>query len=337
MALASGRDVVGRLHLRVGAREVEVHLAGAGGQPAPDPDRDIGVEVVVQEVPELVRAVGDLLLDGERLLGRVFREIALRLEEGVGAVQGHELADAALADPKGGQHRLDIPQVLLRHPAVRAVQGQEVPVHLPRLHELQGRDLEAFLVQLGEAGRDARRHRAADVGGVDEVPAVGDDSPVHEDRLDEVEIGHVGGQPLAVVGVVRDHHVTRFQIIDPGKRRAHVAIEEAGHPEVGRVGEEPPRGGRDGRAEVARLLHVGRAGGPLQGDCHLFGDGRELVEEDLHLDGIELHAGPASVRRRVPSRSARACQPGSRNVVVSACSMMAGPCTTVPAPTRSLE
>ena len=200
MPLATRRNVVGRLHLRVRTREIEMHLAAAGGHPTPDANRDVGVEIVVQEVPELVRAVGDVLLDRERLLGRVLREVALCLEERVDAVQRNELPDPALTDTKRGEHGLDIAQVLLRHPAVRPVQGQEVPVHLPRLDELERWNLEAFLEQLGEAGRDARRHRTADVGGMDEVPAVRDDPTILEDRLDEVQIRHVGGQPLAVVG-----------------------------------------------------------------------------------------------------------------------------------------
>ena len=131
MALAPGRDVVGRLDLRIGAGEVEMHFAVPRGHPAADPHRDVGVEVIVQEVPELVRPVGDLLLDRERLLGRILREVALRLEERVDPVQGDDLADPALADPQRGEHRLDVAEVLLGHPAVRAVQGQEVPGSSP--------------------------------------------------------------------------------------------------------------------------------------------------------------------------------------------------------------
>ena len=295
MALAPGRDVVGRFHLRIRTGEVEVHLAVARGHRAAHANGNVGVEVVVQEVPELPGSVGDIPLHGERLVGRVLREVALRLQERLRPVDGDELADPPLADPEGGQHGLDVAKVLLRHPAVRAVQGEEVPVHLPRPDELQGRDLEPLLVELGETRRDAGRHRPADVGGVNEVPAVGNDAPVLEHRLDEVEIRHVGGEPLAVVGVVGDHHVTGLQILDALEGGAHVAVEEPRDAEVGRIGEEPARRSRDGGSEVARLLDVGRARRALQGDRHLLGDGGELVEEDLHRDGIELHAACVSL------------------------------------------
>ena len=122
----------------------------------------------------------------------------------------------------------------------------------------------------------------------------------------------MGREPLAVVGVVRDDDVARLEVVNPRERGADVAVEESGDAEIGGIGEEPSGRRRDGRPEVARLLDVGGAGGALQGDRHLLGDGGELVEEDLHLDGIELHAASASVSFRVPSRSVRACQPGRR-------------------------
>ena len=67
MPLAARGHVVRGLDLRVGACEIEMHVPIPRLQPAPQADRDAGIIVVVEVVPEHVVAVRDQPLHLSRL------------------------------------------------------------------------------------------------------------------------------------------------------------------------------------------------------------------------------------------------------------------------------
>ena len=217
MPLAARGHVVRGLDLRVGACEIEMHVPIPRLQPAPQADRDAGIIVVVEVVPEHVVAVRDQPLHLSRLGARIGNEVALRLHHRIDAVRRHEFEHALFADLKRCEHGLDVAEVHLRRPAVGAVEGQEVLVHHPSLHELHRWDLEPLLEQFREARRDAGRNAAANIGGMDEIPGMRDDPPFMEDRPDQVQIRHVGRQTLAEIGVVGDDDVAGPEIRDRGQ------------------------------------------------------------------------------------------------------------------------
>src|SRR5215468_6896725 len=86
----------------------------------------------------------------------------------------------------------------------------------------------------------------------------------------------------------------------------------------------------DRRRAVPALLDVARIGRANKRDPHLFGDGHEGGAQDLEGDAIH-HAAPIM---RNPCSSTTARWPGSTSVVLSNCSITAGPSTSFPARSR---
>src|SRR5215468_7021790 len=86
----------------------------------------------------------------------------------------------------------------------------------------------------------------------------------------------------------------------------------------------------DRRRAVPALLDVARIGRANEGHPHLFCDGHEGGAQDLEGDAVH-HAAPIM---RNPCSSTTARWPGSTSVVLSNCSITAGPSTSFPARSR---
>jgi hypothetical protein len=264
-----------------------VHLALPRREPHAQPHRDAADIVVIEVVPEIVVAIRDLPLHRQRARRRQGHQALLRGQEGRRAVPRDHLLDAPRADLECRQHRLDVAEIDLGRAAVRLVQRQDVGIDRAALDQAHRRDLQPFLEIVGEARRDAGGHAAADIGGVDEVPGIGDHRAVMEQRPDQVQVRHVGGQSLRDIGVVGQHHVARLRIGHQSHRRGHVAVEKPRHTQRPGIRKEPPPRRRQRAAEIPGLLHVRGPGRPLQRNRHLLRNRRKPMIQNLKENRID--------------------------------------------------
>ena len=218
-----GEDVAhGEVHRGVRRGEHRVHRAAAGRARAREVEHQAAVP-----------GAGDGELDDERLV-----DDAVGIEEGPAAVGTrreasdalahlHRRADAQLGD--GAPHRPvavtvqhlaeplladaqrrvlghDVADALLGDAHVREDHRVELGVELAALEQLDGRETQALLLDRRRRGREAARHRAADIGPVADVrqPAEHLSGPEHRHRE-----AHVHQVRAAEVGVVDGVDVAR--------------------------------------------------------------------------------------------------------------------------------
>ena len=104
------------------------------------------------------------------------------------------------------------------------------------------------------------------------------------------------------------------------------------------LGERRAVDGEKARRGVEPFLHDRRAGALQQRRLHLLGDDIEAVADHLERDRVEAvaaHEGRARSRSSAAPPATRADQPRGRSVVVSSCSMIAGPAIASPAAMRA--
>ena len=155
-------------------------------------------------VGELVAALGPLPdLSTRQPLGIVEQLAHVGLDL-AGTVAGQQLLQAALADLRGGilggqvaPHAIGHAHVDLDHRGQRLVQPAAVV-------ELEGRDAQPFLVDLGGIGSVGAGHPAADVGVVADHHRERPPLAAEEQRHEHEDVRQVHA---AVVGVVHDHGV----------------------------------------------------------------------------------------------------------------------------------
>ncbi len=153
-------------------------------------------------------------------------------------------------------------------------------------------------------------------------------SRVGVDGAHDGEVGKVGPAP---VGVVDARLLARLEPAEVVEHGAHAGRHRPQvHRDVLRLGDHlAVRTEHRGRA-VRPLLDVGRVGGTPHRDPHLVGDPGEGVTKHL-----ELHRGEWALRSQgappgcAPDRRS-ATSPGWSRVVVSGCSIRAGPSTWSP-------
>ena len=171
--------------------------------------------------------------------------------------------------------------------------------------ELERRDDEALLEELGRAGEGAGGH-AADVG---VVGAVGDEADeglaaaaagVHPSislrtngtlrrREDGGDEGDVVEVRAAEVGVVEGDDVAGGEVeaLEGGGDGSGHGAEVDG--DVGGLRDHVAVGVKEGAGVVLALLDVRGEAGAAEGDAHLLGDGGEEVLEDLEGYGVYGH------------------------------------------------
>src|SRR5215217_1083737 len=90
----------------------------------------------------------------------------------------------------------------------------------------------------------------------------------------------------------------------------------------------------EARRRIKPLLHNWRARALKEGCLHLLRNDVETVADHLERDRVEAvgpcHGMRVRSRSSAAPRKGRAVQPGGRSVVVSSCSMTAGPAITSP-------
>ena len=204
-----------------------------------------------------------------------------------------------------GQLCFKVAHALVRIAAVSSDECQQAFAEPAAVHQLDRRDDDAFLVDLGAERQRTGRH-AADVGMVgaagDEVfgPAVGENGRDHGDvrQMGAAAPGVVEHDDVALVKVVEGAHGR----LDRGGHAAEV------HGDVRGLGHHARLRVKDRAAEIEALLDVGAEAGAPQRLAHLLGDGGKQAAKDFERDGVDAHAWPpvnASSSRAQAARPAR--------------------------------
>ena len=182
------------------------------------------------------------------------------------------------------QLSLQVSPPFIRRAAVGRDQGQQSLCPLPACHQLDRRDHDPLLVQLGAQRQRAGCH-ATDIGVVGAAGDVKAHLPADKDRRHH---RHVGQVSPAVVRVVEDDDVARrkgaYSFDGRGDRGGHAAQVDRN---VRGLGDHARLGVKYGAAEIQPLLDVGTEAGALQGHAHLFCDGGKETLEYRQADRID--------------------------------------------------
>ena len=325
-------------HLEHPLVEVEVHRAGGLGRRAGpveegvlalpphgqlEPERPVAAAVVVDEVVEGLRLLGEVLDDelSHRPLGPL-EEGGARAGVDVGAEPLADLDDPPLPGPAARDDRHEIAQVHLRRAGVVHDDVEGGAVELASLVDLDWRDPESFAVDRGRGGRHAARDRAADVHHVAEHRAEADELPLVEDGQEHHPVVDVADRAAALVGVALEDDVPRGEL----ERLLGEHLRD--------VGAELPddhaaRGVGDHGELVVLLADDRRHRGAEQHRVHLVARVAKGVLDEVEGDGIEGGVGGApgpgaprrdrsGRRRRGPEAIGgdRGSRPGRRPVPV---------------------
>ena len=287
-----------------------------------DADRLRVDAVIVEEILEIVFPVRDAADHGAHGALRPVEDAGAGLGQCRGADAVGELADVRLPHRQRGQLRLQVApehvgpaDVLLHH-------RQQVVIEGARLDQLQRRDAQPLLEDLGRRrGIGAGRH-AAHVEMMAERADDGDAAPLGEDRAEGQDVGDV---LAAAIGIVGDDDIAILPALQRQVVAQHGAQARAHRVQVlrdaRRLRDIVAMRVEDRRGIIQQLAHDGGAAGAPDGDIHLGGGGGQGVAQDFQRDRVEMgaHAARASVRpalwRRaisVWSGPGAQCQPSAR-------------------------
>ena len=164
--------------------------------------------VGIDERLALVDAVGD----GRDLLAHLPRRAPLQLDDrgvdGRVAVAVEQRGEPRLPGRERRRLRLDVADALVGDADVRQDDRQDLVVEHALLVELDRRQAQALLLDLGRVGREAARHHAAGVGPVAGVGEPAPEPAVAEERLHELDVHQVRA---AEVRIVDDEDVARLR------------------------------------------------------------------------------------------------------------------------------
>ena len=272
-------------------------------------------------------------------------------------VLGHQFLDAPLAYPAGTDLRVQIAFALFRRAHIVQDQGKNRFIHHTRLHQMQRRDADSFLINLARgshgAGKGASHIGVVGAGSGIECHAI---DPVDEHGQDQRDVRQVC---TAGVRVVQDGDVA-FPKVELADRRIYGQRHGA---EVDRHmiahGDHPLVPVKERAGVVAPLLDIGRDGSAPQGRSHLLRNGMDTALEDGQVDGAgqvrrrgsiwHRNSGRAGLRlgihgwehhaltsmTRLPQGSTCRRSPGGRRVAELYSETIAGPVKASPVRKRS--
>ena len=284
------RRVDGALDLGRRAGEIRDEAVSRHGDGHGDGD-GVGVDaVVVHPVGEGVAAVGH---GGDGIAGEALGLVEERrgtCGEAVGPVLVGQGEIAALAGEAGRHLRAHVAEDLARHAHVAVDQLEHRLHRLARRVEPEGRDAQAFLEDLRGVAAVASRRLAPHVELMPDARRPAHEPRLHEDGLEDVEVGQVRS---ALEGVVEDEHVAGGEARP--ELAAHVGhgvgdgAQVQGQGEA--LGDEAPLHVAQGAGHVHGVLEIVRVGRAHERDGHLVHDGVEAVLHQLEENGIAEIAG----------------------------------------------
>ena len=157
------------------------------------------------------------------------------------AVLLDQLGQLTRGDLAGGELRAQIAEDLHRNADVLLDKRDQCLVEFAAGHQLERRDAQAFLIDLGRVRGIGAGHAAADVGLVRRGRGEGHTLSANEDRLEDEDVGQVHA---ALEGIVHDEDVVFLDVAfedldDPGERRLN-RTQVHGHGEP--LGHDAPAG-----------------------------------------------------------------------------------------------
>ena len=157
------RHVLRSTRLRAGAAEIKMHLLALDGDRQAHRNRLVDDAVVVDPVLEAVGAIGQVGDVGAHLALRIGDHFIEALAEHLAAVFLDQRLDAAVADGKHVGHRRQVAGNFGRQAHVGADERNDGAVQLAFFVQLDRRDDDAFLVDIGRLWAPAAGHVAAHV------------------------------------------------------------------------------------------------------------------------------------------------------------------------------
>ena len=263
-----------------------------------DAERAVALPVVVHEVLERLRRLGDLLHDEP--LHRAARAVEQRIARGQirGAAEPlAELEDPLLAHRRRSAERHDVRHGGLRRAGVARQDGEQRAVQLAGVVELHRRKADPLLVD--RANLDAHRPEcpAADIEQVPELAREADELVPVEDRAQDEHVRRVRDRSAAEVRVVLNDHVAGPELLVE-------VLEERGQVGTELPDEHAPVPVGDERVRVVRLADHGRDRRSEHDRIHLVPHHSQRVLDDLERDRV--HCGRrhrhTSSRRRIRLR-----------------------------------
>ena len=213
-----------------------------------------------------------------------------RLDGGV-AVAVEQRREAAFAGRQRRGLRLDVADALVGDADVRQDDRQDLVVDRAALVELDRRQPQTFLLDLGRVGREAARHHAAGVG---PVAGVGEPAPRlagAEERLHEL---HVHQVRAAEVRVVDDEDVARLerdlQALHALDHRLHRELHRADEHRQAELALRDQLAGRqvvDAVGAVERLGDHRAERAAHEGEVHLVADLLQAVLKHAERDRVD--------------------------------------------------
>ncbi|MEJ0067798.1 MAG: hypothetical protein WDO24_02600 [Pseudomonadota bacterium] len=178
----------------VRAGEIELDRAVGDRHRHLDPDRRVEIDaVIVEEIDVAEGALRQRLDGGPRHHLGAAQQLAEQDRQRVLAMAVGELANAPRADRAGGDLSVEIAHEHVRDADVLAQHAHQRVVHFAGIAQLDWRNPDALLEDLGGIGRHRAGRHAADILVMGHRPRIGDDAAAMEDRDDDGEIRQVRG------------------------------------------------------------------------------------------------------------------------------------------------
>ena len=291
--LGERQRVVDRaLDLRRGAGPVGDHRVAMLVQRDEQPDRLVEVDaVVVEEVLEAEAAVRQIPDRAARQPFGVVDDLLHHRDHAVGAIARDQVEELPLGDVAGRELRAQVAVDARRQTHVLLDDREQRFVPLSRRIELERRDAQPLLVDLGRVRRVGPRHAATHVGVMADGGGKRDPAAVDEERLEHENVGQV--HP-AFERIVEREDVARLHRVavaghhrgQRGRDRSQVTGQRQS------LRHQLAVGVAEGGREIHVVLdHAGirRADNRQR---HLVGDREDRVLEELEGDRIALVAHP---------------------------------------------
>lgn len=208
-----------------------------------------------------------------------------------------EEGEEPVAPHHAGRHLgPEVAQDDVRDPNVLFEDGHQGLVGPPLLEELERRQAQPFLEDLGGVRGGAARRLAPHVLVVGHGAGQGHRLALVTNGNDDDDVGKVGPPIIRII------HQVHVPLAHGGGREGADDPLDPGdeHPEVGGdgrgLGDGLAAGIEEGRRGVQALPDDARVAGLEEGELHLLGDHVERVPEHLEGDGVDGHPRPSAAR-----------------------------------------
>ena len=285
-------------HLRIAPGEIDLDVAAALGDLRSDLDVVVAAAVIVEEGFAMERAVLPGRDHGTRLrLGGIEHRLD-RGFDGRRAKLGKEFLQATLAEMRGADHGREVAAEVVGIAHVERDHVEDVVAQPACLVELDRRDAQAFLPDLGGIRIVGAMRRTADVAlmrahhGPEQPAAAG------EHRHEGSDVGQMAA---AVIGIVHQDDVAGRDVLEALLHRARRPGQRADvDRDVIGLRDQPALHVADRQREIAAGIEDLRIGGAQHRLAHLGHDRAQPMLDDGTRDGIDGsgHVSPGRGRWR---------------------------------------